>query len=57
MTPYSNEIIEGYECQFRRNRSTVAHIFSIWQILQKKWEYNNEVCQLFIDFDLALLKK
>jgi hypothetical protein len=30
--------------------STVDHIFSIWQILEKKSEYN-QVCQLFIDFE------
>ena len=28
-------------------------IFSIRQILEKKWEYNNKVCQLFIDFEMA----
>jgi hypothetical protein len=22
-------------------------------MLEKKWEYNNEVCQLFIDFEKA----
>ena len=42
-----------YQCWFRRNRSTNDHIFSIRQILEKKWEYNNEVCQLFIDFEKA----
>jgi hypothetical protein len=51
MTPHENEIIREYQCGFRRNRSTVDHIFSIWQILEKKWECNNEVCQLFIDFE------
>ena len=25
----------------------------IWQLLEKKWEYNNEVCQLFIDIEKA----
>ena len=28
-------------------------IFSIRQILEKKWEYNNNVYQLFIDFEKA----
>ena len=36
-----------------RNRSTVNHIFSIQQILGKKWEYNKDICQLFIDFEEA----
>jgi Reverse transcriptase (RNA-dependent DNA polymerase). len=43
MTPYANEIIGEYQCGIRRNRSTVNHIFSIQQIYEKKWEYN-EVC-------------
>ena len=35
---------------FRHNRSTIDHIFCIHQIIEKKWEYNEEVHQLFIDF-------
>ena len=54
MTPYANDIIIGeYHCGFRRNRSTVDHIFSIWKILEKEWESNEDVCQLFIDFEKA----
>ena len=52
MIPYAEEIME-YQCGFRRNRSTIDHIFSIRQILEKKREYNKEVCQLFIDFEKA----
>jgi hypothetical protein len=33
-----------------RNRSTIDQIFYIRQILEKKWEYNGMVHQLFIDF-------
>jgi Reverse transcriptase (RNA-dependent DNA polymerase). len=44
MTPYANEIIGEYQCGFRRNRSTIDHKFSIRSILEKKWEYNSEVC-------------
>ena len=51
MTPYANSIIGEYQCGFTRNRSTVKHIFSIRQILEKKWEYNKDVCHLFIDFE------
>jgi Reverse transcriptase (RNA-dependent DNA polymerase). len=50
-TPYAKGIIGEYQCGFRRNRSTIDHIFSIRRILEKKWKYNNEVCQLFIDFE------
>ena len=49
----SVEIIGEYQCGFRRNRSTVDHIFSIRQILGMKWGYNKDVCQLFIDFEKA----
>ena len=34
-------------------RSTTDHIFCIRQILEKKWEYNEAVHQLFIDFTKA----
>jgi hypothetical protein len=34
----------------RRNRSTTGQIFSIRQLLEKKWEYAETVHQLFIDF-------
>ena len=57
MTPYANEMIGGYQCDFRRNRSTVDHIFSIRQILEKKWECNKDVCQLFIDYEKAYNSK
>ena len=43
MSPFANTIIEKYQCGFRRNRSTIKHIFSIWKILENKWEYNNEI--------------
>jgi len=43
-------IIGNHHRGFRRNRLTIDHIFCICQILEKKWEYNEEVHQLFIDF-------
>jgi len=39
-----------HQCVFRRNRSTTDRIFCIRQILEEKWEYNEAVHQLFIDF-------
>ena len=53
LTPYAKEIIGDHQCGFRRNRSTIDHIFCIHQILEKKWEYNEEVHQLVIDFKKA----
>jgi hypothetical protein len=36
---------------FEVKRSATDHIFCIRQILEKKWEYNVVVLQLFVDFD------
>jgi hypothetical protein len=35
------------------SRSTMDQIFYIWQILEKKREYNGTVHQLFVDFKKA----
>jgi hypothetical protein len=53
LTRYAEEIIGDLQCGFRRNRSTTDHIFCIRQILEKKWEYNGAVHQLFVDFKKA----
>jgi hypothetical protein len=53
LTPYAEEITEVYQGGFWSNRSTTDHIFCIRQILEKKWEYNEVVHQLFIDFKKA----
>ena len=53
LTPYAKKITEGHQFGFRRNRSTTDRIFFIHQILEIKWEYNEAVHQLFIDFKKA----
>jgi hypothetical protein len=53
LIPYADEIIGDHQCGFRHNRSTTDQIFYIRQILEKKWEYNGTVHQLFIDFKKA----
>jgi hypothetical protein len=50
LIPHADEITRDLQCGFRRNRSTNDQIFYIRQILQKKWEYNGTVHQLFMDF-------
>jgi len=35
LIPYVKEIIGDHQCDFRRNRSTIDHIFCIRQILEK----------------------
>jgi len=53
LIPYAKEIIGDLQCGFRHNNSTTDHIFCIRQILEKKWEYNEDVHQVFIDFKKA----
>jgi hypothetical protein len=53
LSPYIDEIIGDDQCGFRRNGSTTDQIFCIHQILEKKWEYNETVHQLFVDFKKA----
>jgi len=53
LIPYTKEIIGDHQCGFRRNRSNIDHIFCIRQIVEKKWEYNEPVHQLSIDFKKA----
>jgi hypothetical protein len=52
LSRYIDKIIGDHQCGFRRNRST-DQIFCICQILEKKWEYNETVHQLFIDLKKA----
>jgi hypothetical protein len=49
---YSDEIIGDHQRGFRHNRTT-DQIFYIHHILEKKWEYNGTVHQLFIDLKKA----
>jgi hypothetical protein len=53
LLPFADEINEDHQCGFPRDRSTTDQIFYISQILEKKWEYNGTVHQLFIDFKKA----
>ena len=53
LTPCAQEIIGDHQYGFQCNRSTTEHVFCICQILEKKWELNGAVHQLFIDFKTA----
>jgi len=50
---YAEEIIGDHQSGFQRNRSITDNLFCIRQILEKKWEYNEAVHQLFIEFKKA----
>jgi hypothetical protein len=49
LNPHINEITGGQHCGFRQNRSTTDQIFYIRQIIEKKWESNGSVHQLYLD--------
>jgi hypothetical protein len=50
---FAFHVVWDHQFGFRRNRSTADHIFCIRQILEKKWELNEAVHQLFIGFKKA----
>jgi hypothetical protein len=54
LIPYADEIIGDHQCGFQCNRLTTDQIY-IHQILEKKWEYDGTVHQLFIDFKVIQL--
>jgi hypothetical protein len=52
LSSYVDEITGDHQCGVRHNRATTDQIFAFvrrW----KKWEYNETVHQLFIDFEKA----
>jgi hypothetical protein len=53
LTPYGYEIIVDHQYGFQHYRSMTDEIFYIQQILEKKWEYNGTIHQVFIDFKEA----
>ena len=53
LTPYAEEIIGDHRYGLWGNRSTADHVLCICQIVEKKWEYNEAVHQLFIEFKKA----
>jgi hypothetical protein len=48
-----DEMIGGSSVWVRHGRSTTDQIFCICQILEKNWEYNETVHQLFTDLKKA----
>ncbi|KAI5731765.1 hypothetical protein M8J77_015617 [Diaphorina citri] len=53
LLPYSEDLIGEYQTGFRKGRSTLDHIFTLRQVFEKVWEYNNGGHFVFIDFKKA----
>jgi hypothetical protein len=53
VAPHADKSNGHYQCRFRHSRTTTYRIFYMLQILEKKWENNGAVHQLFIDFKKA----
>ena len=53
INPYAERIIGEYQGGFRPGRSTTDQLFTVKLLLQKCWEYNIDVYQIFVDFKQA----
>lgn len=47
----ATDIIGGYQRGFMRGKSTTDHIFTISQIMEKYYEYGQNVYIVFVDFN------
>jgi len=50
ISPFAENIIGNYQCDFWKNRSTTNQIFMLRQILEKRKEFGIETYHSFIDF-------
>lgn len=50
MNPYIEEIIESYQCRFRKGKCTTDHIFALRQIMAKYSEFGKDLHLIFVDY-------
>jgi len=50
---YTEYIIGEYQAGFRTGKSTADQIFTVKNLLEKAWEHNIEIHQIFVDFQKA----
>ncbi|KAL4098346.1 hypothetical protein QTP88_022976 [Uroleucon formosanum] len=53
ISPYIEENRGEYQCGFRKGRSTIEQITIIGRIIEKKYEYQQDLWQIFVDFKKA----
>ena len=53
LSPISENVLEEYQCGFRKGRSTSDQLFNIRQLMEKRWEYALEIHHLFIIYKQA----
>jgi len=53
IVPYVEDCFGVYQCGFRKDRSTVEQLSIIGQIIEKRYEYRQNMWQHFIDFKKA----
>jgi hypothetical protein len=53
LEPYVERIVGEYQDGFRAGRSITDQLFTVKQILEKCWEYDIKVYQLYVDFKQA----
>jgi len=51
--PYIKDIIGDYQCGFMSGKSTIDHIFTVKQLVEKHYEFDNDLHLLFIDYKQA----
>lgn len=50
LNPYVANIVGEYQCDFRKGKSTIDNTHTILHIVEKHYEYNNDLHLVFIDF-------
>lgn len=53
LKPFGDEIVGEYQGGFRRGKSTVDQIHTVKQVMEKCYEYNQELFMLFVDYKQA----
>jgi hypothetical protein len=53
IVPYAESCIGDYQCGFRKGRSITEQLSIVGQIIEKRYEYRENMWQLFIDFKKA----